>query len=89
MTALLTVLAAVARALLYVANFAMLLRAILSWLPIDDDNPLLLAVCMVTEPLVHPVRLFLGHFEAIRRSPIDISFLVTTLLIFVALIFVG
>ena len=89
MTALLTVLITIARTLLYVANFAMLVRAVLSWLPIDDDNPLLLAACMVTEPLIHPVRLFLNRFDSIRRSPIDISFLVTALLIFIALLFVG
>ena len=89
MSALFTVLIAIARTLLYVVSFALLIRAILSWLPIDDDNPLLLALCMVTEPIIHPVRLFLDRFESIRRSPIDISFLVTSCLIFVALMFLG
>lgn len=89
MTVVLTVLIATARTLLYVINFAMLMRAILSWLPIDDDNPLLIAVCMVTEPLIHPMRLFLDRFESLRHSPIDISFLATTLLIFVALMLLG
>jgi YggT family protein len=89
MTALFTVVISIVRTLLYVINFAMLLRAVLSWLPLDEDNRLLSAVCMITEPIIYPVRVWLDRFEALRNFPLDISFLVTTMLIFVALMLIG
>ena len=89
MYGLLTVLITIVRTLLYVINFAMLVRAIMSWLPIDEDNRLLMAVCMITEPLIHPVRMWLDRFESLRHSPIDISFIVTSILIFAALMLIG
>jgi hypothetical protein len=48
MPVLFTVVITIVRTLLYAINLAMLLRAILSWLPIDEDNRLLVALCMVT-----------------------------------------
>ena len=89
MSAFLLVVVSIVRTLLYVISLAMFLRAILSWLPIDDDNALLVALCMVTEPLIHPVRVFLDRFESLRQFPFDIAFLVTSTLIFVALFILG
>jgi YggT family protein len=89
MPVLFTVVITIVRTLLYAINLAMLLRAILSWLPIDEDNRLLVALCMVTEPLIHPVRVFLDRFESVRHMPFDIAFMVTSILIFVALFLIG
>ena len=60
-------------------QFAMLLRAILSWFPID--NRFVDFLHNVTEPFIYPIRrLFerLGWFQGI---PIDISFMVSYLLL--------
>lgn len=89
MSAFLTVVLSIVRTLLYAINIAMLLRAILSWLPIDEDNRLLVALCMLTEPLIHPIRVFLDRFDSIRHSPFDIAFIVTSTLVLMALLIVG
>ena len=81
MTALLTVLIAIARTLLYVVSFALLMRAILSWLPIDDDNPLLLALCMVTEPIILPIRALCARFGWFQGTPLDMPFLLTMVML--------
>ena len=70
-----------AKALLAVIEVCMLLRAILSWLPIADDNPVLLFVCMVTEPIVTPIRRLFERMGWFENSPLDVSFLVAYLLL--------
>lgn len=59
----------------------MLVRAIMSWLPFDDDNPLYNFVFAVTEPIIIPVRVLLERFDFMRGFPIDMSFFITYLLI--------
>lgn len=76
-------------ALLFVLETCMLLRAILSWLPIKDDNPFLLFVTMVTEPIVAPVRALFEKMGWFRNVPIDVSFFVAYLLLSVVTAFVG
>lgn len=69
------------RALISVLELCMLLRAILSWLPIKEDNPFLLFIHMVTEPIVIPVRALFEKMGWFKNSPIDISFFVAYLLL--------
>ena len=61
----------------------MLLRAILSWFPPSDGRggPIRNFIYTATELFISPVRAFLDRFDWARRSPIDISFLVTYLLL--------
>jgi YggT family protein len=59
----------------------MLVRAVLSWFPIRDDNPILRFVCMVTEPLIAPIRALFDRMGWFRNFPIDLSFLVAFLLL--------
>ena len=59
----------------------MFVRALLSWFPIDEDNPILQFTTAVTEPFIIPVRALLDRFEFIASSPVDISFFVTFLLL--------
>ena len=59
----------------------MLVRAVLSFLPIKDDNPFLLFTVMVTEPIIAPIRALFEHFGWFRNLPIDISFLVGCVLL--------
>ena len=70
-----------AEALLLTVELCMLVRAVLSWFPISEDNPILLFVHMVTEPIVAPIRKLLDRLGWFRNLPIDMSFLVAVLLL--------
>lgn len=61
----------------------MLVRAVMSWFPPADGRggPIRNFIYALTEIFVMPVRALLDRFEWSRRSPIDISFLVTFLLL--------
>lgn len=59
----------------------MMLRAILSWLPIDEDSPLVNFLYAMTEPVIMPVRMLLERFEALNELPIDISFIVAFMIL--------
>ena len=63
-----------AKALLFMLELCMLVRAVLSWLPLKDDNPILLFVTMVTEPIVAPVRALFEKMGWFQSLPIDLSF---------------
>ncbi len=68
-------------ALLSAVQLCMLIRAVLSWFPIRTDHPILRFVCMVTEPLVAPIRALFDRMGWFRNFPIDMSFLAAFLLI--------
>ena len=76
-----TIFARTAIALLAAVELCMLIRAILSWFPIKDDNPILLFVTMITEPVVAPIRALLEKLGWFRNIPIDISFIVAYILL--------
>ena len=67
--------------LLSAVQLCMLLRAVLSWFPIQDDNPVLRFVCLITEPLIAPIRALFDRLGWFQSSPLDISFFATFLLI--------
>ena len=69
--------------LIDVLQFMMLIRAILSWFPPSDGRGGVIRnfVYTVTEFFIAPVRAFLDRFDWARHSPLDISFLVTFLLL--------
>ena len=71
----------VGQALLNILQLAMLIRAVLSWFPIREDNPFLTLIHMITEPVVAPIRALFDHFGWFRDLPIDVSFLVGWLLL--------
>ena len=70
-----------AMTLVWALEICMLLRAVLSWFPIRDDNPILTFVHAVTEPIVAPIRALFDRMGWFRNLPIDISFLVAYLLL--------
>ena len=72
------------RALLSVVEICFLVRAILSWFPIREDNPILTFTSMVTEPFIAPVRALFDRFGWFRDFPLDMSFFVSFLLVNVA-----
>ena len=59
----------------------MLIRAIMSWFPVDEDSAFMRFVFMATEPVIMPVRLLFSHFGWFEGLPIDMSFFVTFLLL--------
>ena len=71
----------IAQAILFTLEIAMLIRAILSWFPIGEDNPIVLFVTMLTEPIVAPVRALFERMNWFQNIPIDISFFVAYLLL--------
>ncbi len=66
--------------LLTVVQFAMLLRAILSWFPIDS-NRFIDFLYAITEPFIYPVRALFQKMNWFQNIPIDLSFMVSYLLI--------
>ena len=76
------IIARVASALLGLLDVAMLIRAILSWIPDLDASSFGDFIYSVTEPFIAPIRAFVERRGWFRNSPIDFSFLFTCLLIF-------
>ncbi len=67
--------------LLSFVELCMLIRAILSWFPIREDNKILRFVCMVTEPLIAPIRALFDRMGWFRNFPLDMSFFAAFLLL--------
>ena len=65
--------------LLMTIQLAMVVRAILSWFPLD--NGFVDFVYTVTEPFLYPVRRLFEKMGWFQGLPIDISFMVSYLLL--------
>ena len=63
-----------------VLTFAMLIRAILSWLT-DGSSKYARFIYVLTEPAIMPVRKLLVKMNWLQNSPIDFSFTITYLLL--------
>lgn len=62
-------------------QFLMLIRAILSWLPMLEENNITTFIYQVTEVVIYPVRCLLERSEAVASLPMDLSFFVTFILL--------
>ena len=78
---LLYILSGVASLLISAVLMLMLLRAILSWFPLDEESGFAQFLFVTTEPFILPVRAILEQFEFFRSMPIDMSFFITALLL--------
>ena len=67
--------------LLSAIELCMLIRALLSWFPVRDDNKILVFVHMVTEPLITPIRALFDRTGWFHNFPIDMSFFAAFLLL--------
>lgn len=65
---------------LSVVQLAMLARAVLSWFPMQE-NRIIDLLYSVTEPFISPVRLLFYKMNWFQNLPIDMSFLVSYMLI--------
>ena len=63
-----------------VVTFAMLIRAVLSWIPMDP-NKFTDFIHAITEPVILPLRALFYKLNWFQGMPIDMSFLITCLLL--------
>lgn len=59
----------------------MLIRAVMSWFPIDEDGAFYRFINICTEPIITPVRLLLEKMNLFQNIPIDISFFITFIIL--------
>ncbi len=65
----------------------MILRAVSSWLPFDEENVFINFIYTATEPLVAPVRNIMNKSKYFASSMFDFSFIVSYILLsFVSLL---
>jgi YggT family protein len=72
--------AAIFSLFLYFLIIAVVLRSLLSWFPVDRNNPAARLLVQITEPLLEPVRRFMP-----RIGIIDISAMVVIFVLFLML----
>lgn len=66
---------------IYVADIAMLGRAVLSWIPDGNQTRIGAFLYVITEPFIMPVRGLCNRFGWFRGLPLDMPFLITALLL--------
>ena len=75
--------------LLTALYFAIFIRVILSWLPLDEDGPFVSFVYLVTDPVILPIRALLERTGLLQNSPIDFSTLIAMLLLMLVQTLIG
>ena len=65
-----------------ILQYAMLARALLSWIMPDAEGGIFNVIYTVTEPLIGLVRKLLYRLNIDAEGPLDFSFLITVLLLF-------
>jgi len=81
-----TILALIAQTVLTIIvalQLLMMARAIMSWVVPDEDNKIYSFVIAVTEPVIAPVRMLIERFELFRSVPIDVSFIITYIILLI------
>ena len=80
MSTVFTIVADVVVLLLSAVQLAMLVRAILSWFPIDS-NKFVDFLYGITEPFIVPIRLLFQKMNWFQNLPIDVAFMASYLLL--------
>lgn len=75
--------------LLTVLYFAIFIRVILSWLPLDEDGPFVSFVYLVTDPVILPIRALLDRTGLLENSPLDFSTLIAMVVLMLLQTLVG
>ena len=81
MTAFIYVVTKLVSVFLGAEQLLMMLRAVLSWLPVDEDSDISNFLFAMTEPVIYPVRMLLDRFEGLDEFPIDLSFIISFMLL--------
>ncbi len=66
-------------------KLALCVNAVISWLPLDDDNIFVVLLEGICAPVVYPARLLVEKSETLSSLPIDISYILT----YVVLMIIG
>lgn len=75
--------------LLTVLYFAIFIRVILSWLPLDEDGSFVSFVYLVTDPIILPIRALLDRMGLFENSPLDFSTLIAMVLVMLVQTLIG
>ena len=70
-----------AYSVLSILQLAMLVRALMSWIPSLQGSQLQGFLYQITEPIIMPFRRLLWKIPAVRSFPLDLSFLAVWLLL--------
>ena len=70
--------------LLYVLDIGLFLRAILSWIDPEMSFRVSAFLYTLTEPVIQPIRKLCQKKNWFQRTPIDMPFMITVLLVIVA-----
>jgi YggT family protein len=62
-----------------ILSFAVLIRAFLSWIPISRNNPIIVLIYEITEPVLGPVRRLLPNMGGLDLSPMVALILIQVL----------
>lgn len=62
-------------------QFMMLFRAVFSWMPLDEDSAIMNFIYFTTEPIIIPVRMIVERSDTVKSMPIDISFIISFVLL--------
>ena len=81
MTAFIYVVTKLVSVFLGAEQLLMMFRAVLSWLPVDEDSNISNFLFAMTEPVIYPVRMVLDRFEGLDEFPIDLSFIISFMLL--------
>ena len=81
MTAFIYVVTKLVSVFLGAEQLLMMFRAVLSWLPVDEDSDISNFLFAMTEPVIYPVRMLLDRFEWLDEFPIDLSFIISFMLL--------
>ncbi len=73
MSEILYVLSSFVDLLLTILYVALFVRVILSWLPLDEDGPIVSFIYALTEPVLLPIRALLERISFFENSPVDFS----------------
>lgn len=72
---------------IYVVDIAMLGRAVLSWFPSGEQTRVGAFLYVVTEPFIMPVRNLCNRFGWFQGVPLDMPFLITSVIMVTISIF--
>lgn len=74
--------------LLFAIEILMLCRAVVSWLPVDDDHPIVRFLIGTTEIFITPFRVIFDKFGWFEGFPLDMPFFFTFMIIILIRIFI-
>jgi len=64
-------------------TIVLIIRAVISWVQPNPDNPIIQFLYRITEPVLFPIRRTLLRYRSMRNTGIDFSPLVAIILLYV------